>query len=206
MSLLELFGYFASVLIAVSLMMSNIKKLRWINFFGALAFSIYGYAIDAYPVFFLNGWIAIVNVYYLMRLYNFKDQFDLVRLQSVHTPLFTLLISHYGSDIHQFFPQFDCENLSDAVALLIFRNMKPVGIFAYQQLAEKGKIEVLIDYVIPDERDFKTAKFMFDRHSSQLKKEGVELLICKTSDKIHQRYLHKVGFIKQDNYYQLALS
>jgi hypothetical protein len=40
MSLLELFGYFASVLIAVSLMMSNIKKLRWINFFGALAFSL----------------------------------------------------------------------------------------------------------------------------------------------------------------------
>ena len=205
MSLLELFGYVASVLIAISLMMSNIKRLRWINLFGALAFSGYGYAIDAYPVFFLNGWIALVDIYYLFRIYSFKDQFDLVRLQSVHTPLFSLLIDRYGRDINKFFPNFNLKHLDEAIALLVFRNMKPVGIFAFKPCAEQGKVEVLIDYVIYEERDFKTAKFMFNRHSSQLKEEGVELMVCRTSDKAHQRYLQKVGFTKQGNNYQLAL-
>ncbi len=205
MSLLELFGYFASILIAVSLMMSNIKKLRWINLFGALAFSGYGYAIDAYPVFFLNGWIALVDIYYLFRIYSFKDQFDLVRLQSVHTPLFSLLMTRYGTDINKIFPNFDLTQLDDAVALLVFRNMKPVGIFAFKPYEEQGKVEVLIDYVIPDERDLKTAKFIFNRHSSQLKKEGIEQIICQTEDKAHQRYLQKVGFTKQRDSYQLAL-
>ena len=59
MPLLEIFGYMASILIALSLMMSNIKRLRWINLFGAAALSFYGYFIDAFPVFILNGWMHL---------------------------------------------------------------------------------------------------------------------------------------------------
>ena len=36
MSGMELFGFFGSALIAVSLMMSNLKRLRWINMMGAI--------------------------------------------------------------------------------------------------------------------------------------------------------------------------
>ena len=34
--LLEWIGYIASLIVLVSLLMSSIKKLRWINLFGAL--------------------------------------------------------------------------------------------------------------------------------------------------------------------------
>ncbi len=123
MSLLEAFGYVASVLIALSLMMSNIKRLRWINLFGAAAFSTYGYLIDAYPVFLLNGWIALVDIYYLIRIYQAKDKFDLVRLKSTNTPLFSLLKERYGKDITDLCKKFKWQQLEDSVVLLLLLNL-----------------------------------------------------------------------------------
>jgi hypothetical protein len=205
MSLLEIFGYVASVLIALSLMMSNIKQLRWINLFGAAAFSVYGYFIDAYPVFILNGWIALVDIYYLIRIYQEKDQFDLVRLRSVESPLFNLLKQSYGKDIIQLHKGFEWSQLDDSVVFLLFRNMKPVGFFACRELSNVGKVEVLLDYIIPEDRDFKAAKFMFSSENNQLKQEGINHLLVKPYGKDHELYLTRVGFIKTENDFELIL-
>ena len=205
MPLLEVFGYVASVLIALSLMMSNIKRLRWINLFGAAAFSAYGYFIDAYPVFILNGWIALVDIYYLVRIYHIRDQFDLVRLKSLHTPLFSLLKEHYGNDIIELCSMFQWEQLENATVLLLFRNMKPVGLFAYRELNTEGKVEVLLDYIIPEDRDFKAAKFLFTGQNNKLNQEGVKHLVVQSSDNTHELYLSRVGFVKIEGFFELQL-
>lgn len=70
MPLIELYGYLGSALIAVSLMMSNIYRLRWINMVGAGMFASYGLIIQAWPVFVLNGFIVLINIYHLSRLYR----------------------------------------------------------------------------------------------------------------------------------------
>ncbi|MFQ3264891.1 MAG: hypothetical protein ACI9U5_000759 [Colwellia sp.] len=206
MSLLEAFGYVASVLIAVSLMMSNIKQLRWINFYGAAAFSVYGYLIDAYPVFILNGWVAIVDAYYLVRIYQEKDQFNLIRLTTVTSPLFNLLKEQYGEDIMHLDQKFTWQQLDDAVVLLLFRNMKPVGFFSYRQLDNKGRVEVLLDYIIPEYRDFKAAEFMFTGQSNPLNQQGVKHLIVQSVDNKHELYLQRAGFIKKTHNFELVLS
>ncbi|GAA5192265.1 YgjV family protein [Ferrimonas gelatinilytica] len=69
----EWVGYAASVLVAISLMMTDIKKLRWWNTAGCALFSAYGVAISAYPVALLNGFIVLVNLYYLWRIYRFEQ-------------------------------------------------------------------------------------------------------------------------------------
>ena len=51
---LELVGYVASILVAISLMMSSILKLRLINLVGSAAFVVYGALIGAYPVAVVN--------------------------------------------------------------------------------------------------------------------------------------------------------
>ncbi|MGI2206646.1 YgjV family protein [Shewanella baltica] len=69
----EWVGYLASVVVAISLMMSNIKKLRWWNLLGAALFVAYGVAIGAYPVALVNFFIVLIDTYYLVKLYREAD-------------------------------------------------------------------------------------------------------------------------------------
>lgn len=66
----EWVGYLASVVVAISLMMSNIKKLRWWNLIGAALFVAYGLAIGALPVALVNFFIVLIDLYYLIKLYR----------------------------------------------------------------------------------------------------------------------------------------
>ncbi|ACA88140.1 YgjV family protein [Shewanella woodyi] len=66
----EWVGYLASVVVAISLMMSNIKKLRWWNLIGAALFVAYGLAIGAIPVALVNFFIVLIDAYYLVKLYK----------------------------------------------------------------------------------------------------------------------------------------
>ncbi|WP_138417511.1 YgjV family protein [Aquibacillus sediminis] len=67
---LEWLGYLASFIVLVSLLMSNILKLRWINLLGSGLFSLYGFLIGALPVGFMNLGIVFINIYYLVQLYR----------------------------------------------------------------------------------------------------------------------------------------
>src|SRR4051812_11400442 len=87
---LELVGYAGSALIAISVMMSSIVRLRAINLLGATAFAAYGFLIRAYPVAALNGFIALVNAFYLLRMLRAKEYFRLLPLKpdSEYLPYF----------------------------------------------------------------------------------------------------------------------
>ena len=69
-NLLEAVGYIASVLVAVSLTMTSIIKLRIINMIGAIAFVIYGLLISAYPVALVTGIIVFINISNLYQIYR----------------------------------------------------------------------------------------------------------------------------------------
>ncbi|MFC3031964.1 YgjV family protein [Pseudoalteromonas fenneropenaei] len=64
----EYLGYLASAFLIISLMMSNVVKLRWFNLVGCVCFTLYGLAIDAWPVALTNGTLAFVNIYHLFKL------------------------------------------------------------------------------------------------------------------------------------------
>ncbi|AQS37997.1 Bacterial inner membrane protein [Shewanella psychrophila] len=66
----EWIGYLASVVVAISLMMSNIKKLRWWNLIGAGLFVAYGLAIEALPVALVNFFIVLIDAYYIVKIYK----------------------------------------------------------------------------------------------------------------------------------------
>ena len=66
-NLIELFGYFSSIVVAVSFLMKSIKKLRIINTLGAICFVIYSAAIKAWPVALINFFIVCINIYHLTR-------------------------------------------------------------------------------------------------------------------------------------------
>ena len=67
---LECIGYLASVLCVVSLLMSDVKKLRWINLIASAIFVIYSSIARAYPVALTNAMIVVADIYYLIKIYK----------------------------------------------------------------------------------------------------------------------------------------
>lgn len=75
-SWIEWFGYFSSVLVAISLMMSSPVKLRWLNLAGAVCFTFYGIMIKAYPIAAINLLLIFINSYHLYKLYTGHNNQD----------------------------------------------------------------------------------------------------------------------------------
>lgn len=66
--MIEWVGYAASICIAISLLMTDMSKLRIINSVGCILFVIYGFSIKAYPVGVINLFIFFVNIYFVIKM------------------------------------------------------------------------------------------------------------------------------------------
>ena len=192
----EIVGYTGSVLIALSLMMKNIVRLRKVNLFGASTFAIYGLLVGAYPVLVLNSFIALVDIYYLVDIYRKKDAFNLMPVLDPNHPYLNKFLDFYSNDINKFLPEFNRHKIEEANYFFILRNLVPVGIFIYK-LRSSNEAEILLDYAIPDYRDLKNAKYLYYAASEFLKEKGIKNLIAISDVNKHRNYLKRVGF-KED--------
>ncbi|EGU42257.1 MULTISPECIES: YgjV family protein [Vibrio] len=73
-NMVEILGYAASIMVAISLTMKDIVRLRVLNFIGCALFTAYGVMIDAWPVVATNGFIACVNIYFLAKMQKEKKR------------------------------------------------------------------------------------------------------------------------------------
>ncbi len=64
---MEVLGIIASLLVLVSFTFNNIKLIRVINIIGCILFVIYGLLINSFSVWFLNGALILVHIYYLSK-------------------------------------------------------------------------------------------------------------------------------------------
>ena len=190
--MLELLGYAASVLIAISMMMSSIVRLRCFNLAGAGAFATYGVLIHAYPVAVLNGITLTVNVVYLVRMLRAKQYFQLLKLKpdSVYLPCF---LNFYDAEIRRILPEFQYRPADNQVALFILRDCNPAGVFIGEQ-RPGGTLRVVLDFVIPRYRDLKIGRFLFVEQAAFFRGLGVkEVVIAPRTQKIGA-YLARIGF------------
>ena len=189
----EIIGYSGSLLVAFSLMMKNIIKLRKVNLIGASTFAVYGFLVNAYPVLALNSFIALVDIYYLIQIYRKKDAFSLMPVLDARHSYLNKFLEFYNTDIQKFSPEFDIDKISNANYYFILRNLVPVGIFIYE-VTSPGEATILLDYAIPDYRDLKNAEFLYYAESEFLSKKGFTKLIAVASVKEHKKYLKRIGF------------
>jgi uncharacterized protein with PQ loop repeat len=64
----EIIGYLASLIVLISFLMKDIKKLRIINSVGCVLFVAYGILLNfSMPIILTNTAIAGINIYYLVR-------------------------------------------------------------------------------------------------------------------------------------------
>tara|TARA_R110001592_G_scaffold126028_3_gene336549 strand:- start:1158 stop:1394 length:237 start_codon:yes stop_codon:yes gene_type:complete len=65
----EIVGYVASLVVLISFLMRNVKRLRIVNTTGCLVFIIYGILLGwSIPIIITNAAIVIINVYYLIKM------------------------------------------------------------------------------------------------------------------------------------------
>lgn len=62
MTLLESWGYLSMIVVLISMLMTDIRKLRIINSIACSMFIIYGYFHEAYPVVLMNTIVIIINL------------------------------------------------------------------------------------------------------------------------------------------------
>ncbi|MEA2105669.1 MAG: hypothetical protein U9P82_02970 [Bacteroidota bacterium] len=192
LNILEWIGYAASVIIALSMTMSSIVKFRWINLIGATTFSTYGFLIGALPVGFLNGFIVVVDIYYLIIIYGKKEIFETLEVRADNKYLLRFLEFHH-KEIQKFFPGFKYKPEMNTISFFILRNMAVAGLFLARR--EDGNIlRVGLDYVVPEYRDFKNGRYIYLRLRKRFIQDGFDIVKASGNSKKYVEYLKKLGF------------
>ncbi|MCF7858846.1 MAG: hypothetical protein K9N07_05905 [Candidatus Cloacimonetes bacterium] len=194
---LQWIGYAASLIIAGSMTLSSLMKFRWVNLVGALTFSMYGFLINALPVGFLNGFIVLVDVYYLIKFYSTQETFDTLEIRADNKYLLRFLEAH-DKEIKKFFPDFTYQPEMNTISFFVLRDATVAGLF----LAHREKDDILkvgLDYVIPEYRDFKNGKYIYLRLRNRFIKYGFKIIKVSGTNKSYITYLKKLGFHEDKN-------
>ncbi len=189
----ELIGYIASALVAISLMMTSILKLRVINLAGAAFFTLYGLLIGSYPVAAVNLFIVGINLFYLYRIFGTKEYFRLLEIRS-DSEYLRYFLSFYAQEIRRFLPSFSYRPTENQLTFFVLRDLVPAGLFIGEREDESTQ-RVVLDFVIPGYRDFKIGNFVFSEQAEFFRSRGIEKIVSDSGTEEHQKYLRRMGFV-----------
>ena len=170
--LLEGMGYTASVIILISMLMTNVYRLRQINLIGALLFALYGYIIHAWPVVAMNLMIAVVDIWILLQMMRYYAYFDLAPASSIGTDYLQRFFLFHERELMKYSPGLTFDELVEAQTNILFRNMQPVGLFSYRQKGPDA--EIVIDFMIPEYRDYKAGRYLYKTKRMYFKELGIK--------------------------------
>lgn len=189
----ELVGYVASILIAISVMNTNVLRLRIFNISGAVCFTVYGFLIRAWPVAALNLFVVIVNGVHLYRIVRAREYFKLLEVRP-DSDYLRHFLAHYLKDMRKYTPAFDYQPSANQIVLFVLRNTVPAGLFI-AELQKNGDLLVKLDYVTPDFRDLKVGDFLLNEQVGFFRERGVKRIVSSAGSGRHAKYLKEMGFI-----------
>lgn len=164
---------------------------------GAFSFAVYGLLIHAIPVTFLNGFIVLVDIYYLIKIYSAKEVFQILEVRHDNKYLLEFIRFH-EKEIHKFFPEFQFKPEMNTVNFFVLRNMNVAGVFLAHR-ENNNVLHVGLDYVIPEYRDFKNGKFIYDRLGGWFMANGFRKVVAPSENPKYGVYLKKLGFKNEAN-------
>lgn len=194
--MIVLVGYLASALLACSLIVSNSLQFRWLNIFGCITFITYGILINAFPVLLANSILLCINIFQLVKLYTVKEKFEMLLIAPTDELAKKFLLFHQ-KDITNYFPEYTIDLNKKNIAFMVLRDLAIANIFI-AELNENSMAEVIINYTVPQYRDFKVGRFIFEREKQYLISKGVQQIVYKKIfNKNHEEFIKVMGFTKQ---------
>ena len=76
--IVELIGYFSSLLVLVSFLMTSVIRLRIVNSVGAIIFTVYATIIGSYPTALMNLCLVGINMYNLYKLLKSPKHYEVI--------------------------------------------------------------------------------------------------------------------------------
>ncbi len=198
-TILQLVGYFSTLLILVSFLMTSVVKLRLVNLVGSAIFVVFAFLTKSYPTAIMNVGLCIINIYFLIRLLRAK-RLTLMLPIDLDSAYLREFLKLYREDIRTYFPAFDADAPGVDAAYFVYYDMDPVGLTMGNRLAD-GALDIHLDYTIPKYRDASVGRFLYPH---LLGEEGFTALEFRNASEKHEKYLQKVGFRKEGDCWRLT--
>lgn len=198
-TILQLVGYFSTLLVLVSFLMTSVVKLRLVNLVGSGIFVVFALLTKSYPTAIMNIGICAINIYFLIRLMKAKRLTTMlpIELDNAYLKEFLKL---YKEDIRTYFPSFSTEEPGADTAYFVYYDMDPVGLIMGNK-GPDGALDVLLDYTTPKYRDASVGRFLYPK---LLGEEGFSALEVRNVSAKHEGYLKKIGFRRESDCYRLT--
>ena len=198
-TILQIVGYFSTLLILISFLMTSVLKLRLVNLVGSAIFVVFAFLTKSYPTAIMNVGLCIINIYFIIRLLRYKRLTTALPIERDNAYLQEFL-RFYREDILKYFPSLDADIKDAEGAWFVYYDMDPVSLLLGKK-QDDGALEVRLDYSIPKYRDSSVGRFF---HSYLLKDQGFRALEVRSATEKHAKYLKKVGFVEKNGVYRLT--
>ncbi len=202
MNWVELIGYVASALVAVSFMMKSLVRLRWVSLIGSVIFALYGVLIGAWPVVITNSIVVIANAVRLRKEFGAGSATTAVPID-VEAPFLKDYLAANADEIAHSQPEYHPSE-HDTFVRLVNRDGLPAGVHIGEPVGKE--LLVKLDYVSPAYRDSLGARWLFGAGRSTFTDAGFTRLVAHAHTSLHRSYLELVGFRPEGNAYVLDLA
>jgi hypothetical protein len=197
-NLYEVIGYIASILVAISVMMNSLAKLRVINLIGAITFTTYGLLIHAYPIAIVNSIIAVTNAICLVEYYTKEECLSALKINH-NTPYLENFLRLFQKDLEKWQPGFALNNDPNQEIHLVFCQNKTIGLFVVTP-GPSGSVHINLGYIIPEYRDAKYCRQVYQPDSIIFSHLNCSRLTVNAAGGSHQKHLRKMGFTPDPGY------
>ena len=187
--ILDIIGYIGSAFVLASFLMATVKKLRIINSIGSIVTIVYGVLIQAFPTVLMNACLLIINIYYLVKMFRYKEEFHIIETK-IDDGSVKFFLNHNKDDISVFFPEFSDTATDINYTRLIYCQNKIVGLCVGRR--DGDTLAIYLDYTIKEYRDYSVGKYLF----AALPNEGINTIELTQRTKHHYQYLIKMGFVR----------
>lgn len=196
-TLLEIIGWIGSILVVWSLTQARVLRFRWMNFAGSVVATFYNGVIGIWPFFAMNLAIALINIYWLIRLYRERHDPGVYQVIPIdpEDPFLQHFLATHARDIAAHRPDFASRAMNRdgrRATFMVVRGDEPVGVVALRE--EGGGVGLVeLDWVKARFRDFTPGEFVY-RRSDALRDAGFRRVEIETREELDREYLRRVGF------------
>lgn len=199
-TLLEVIGWLGSAVLVVSLLQTNLHRLRWINLVGCLVLIGYNGVVGVWPMVGLNVVLATINLWYLVRSHHERHDeraYEVLQVDGDDTYLRYVLRVH-AADIQRWQPGFVHDPAAGDEAYLVLTGDATVGVVIVRPGPAKGEAQVLLDHVTARYRDRTPGEFVFGEHGP-FRQRGHT--VVRTPRGMREPYYARLGFTPEGDHY-----